>query len=152
MASRQQAMSWQQLFEVIQQYVDWSAQAPQSLWLRGLAFAAAGLFFAGKAVHKRMGARTQRTGRHAAMAERLGEVVLSDSAQRTGSGTTMAERLGNVVYWACSGGAVLWAIFALYALSTATPPQWGPGLMLVAVISIPLWLVGKANRYVLAGR
>ena len=64
----------------------------------------------------------------------------------------MLDRLGNVVYWACTAGAFLWMAFALYAESTSNRPNWGLALFLGAIIAVPLWLIGRAVRYVVSGR
>jgi hypothetical protein len=64
----------------------------------------------------------------------------------------MAERLGNVIYWTCTVAAVLWTGLALYAPSTQQRPEWGVGVGIAAVIAVPLWLIGRAVRYVLTGR
>jgi hypothetical protein len=70
----------------------------------------------------------------------------------------MVGRLGNVIYWACSGIAVLviiaaaWiAIFVILRDSPDAP--WGYfDMALVALGGLVLWLIGRAAKYVLAGR
>jgi hypothetical protein len=64
----------------------------------------------------------------------------------------MLARLGNVLYWAGCAFAILSVGLAVFmALS---PGAYNPVSMVVfgAVIGVVLWLMGRACRYVLAGR
>lgn len=70
----------------------------------------------------------------------------------------MIERLANVLYWGFSGIAILILCFAAYLLVFAT--NWeSAGLENLAFImgffaaaAVGSWLIGRACRYVLAGR
>lgn len=63
----------------------------------------------------------------------------------------MAVRLGNVIYWALCGLAVL-VLVAILGIGI-NEPRLGLGPFIAApAIAIVIWLVGRAFRYVLAGR
>jgi hypothetical protein len=63
----------------------------------------------------------------------------------------MAVRLGNVIYWASCGLAGL-ALIIILGIGIQEP-RLGPGPFIAApVIAFAIWLVGRAFRYVLAGR
>ncbi len=66
----------------------------------------------------------------------------------------MLVRLGNVLYWGCSAGAAVWTIGLLYGFATSglAGNPWGLVIGTWAIVAVPLWLVGRAARYVLSGR
>lgn len=72
----------------------------------------------------------------------------------------MAARLGNVFYWLGWAIAIPAGLFAAYMFYVwyvqNLPPehQWGQEVlaMKLAAISVGSWLIGRAARYVLAGR
>ena len=64
----------------------------------------------------------------------------------------MLIRLANVIYWTCTVIAVLWAAVAIYATFMQTRPEWGMGAAIAAVISMPMWLFGRAFRYIVTGK
>jgi cell division protein FtsW (lipid II flippase) len=55
----------------------------------------------------------------------------------------------NTVYWACTAGAFLWMAFAL---STSNRPDLGMAVLIGGIITVPLWLIGGAVRYVVSSR
>jgi hypothetical protein len=62
----------------------------------------------------------------------------------------MAARLGNVLYWTATTIAVLLALLAarLYEFGGSEPLAiWG-----VIIVAALVWLIGRACRYILAGR
>jgi hypothetical protein len=64
----------------------------------------------------------------------------------------MISRLGNVLYWAACGLAILSGVGCVIAAmqsGTYNPSGW---LIIGAVLAVGFWLVGRACRYVLAGR
>jgi hypothetical protein len=64
----------------------------------------------------------------------------------------MAERLGNVLYaLGCIAAGAVMALWLLIAWQ-ATDMRGIAVFIFAAVIAIALWLIGKACRYVLAGR
>jgi uncharacterized membrane protein len=64
----------------------------------------------------------------------------------------MVARLGNVIYWAASILAAVVILLAAYAAFFGT----GEGRLLLdatlGAMGVGVWLVGRACRYVLAGR
>ena len=64
----------------------------------------------------------------------------------------MAERLGDVLY--VLGCVAAGAVIALWLLSAWQAPDLRGIVVFIfmAVIAVALWLIGKACRYVLAGR
>ena len=69
----------------------------------------------------------------------------------------MLARLGNVLYWAFSGLAIL--IVGLVAYLVAEDVRLGLvmendawAVALAVILALVLWLIGRACRYVLAGR
>lgn len=74
----------------------------------------------------------------------------------------MAARLGNVIYWLGLAIAVVAGILFVGVVLAwnAEPPPGDPpyirngerSLALLAVIGIGSWLVGRAARYILAGK
>ncbi len=69
----------------------------------------------------------------------------------------MIERLGNVLYWACMiVTGILLAVAALNATwMLADTPQASnstPHVVMALVLAAVSWLLGRACRYVLAGR
>jgi len=77
----------------------------------------------------------------------------------------MLARLGNVIYWGCAGVAALSVVGGI-VFGFEIPSLWrgepSPGneifkdrLLLAAALvvsAIGIWLIGRAARYVLAGR
>jgi hypothetical protein len=65
----------------------------------------------------------------------------------------MAERIGNVLYWL---GCIVAGLTALLGVGVFfTSQNQGEGLLVmtfVLVIALIAWLIGRACRYVLAGR
>jgi hypothetical protein len=64
-------------------------------------------------------------------------------------------RLGNVLYWAANGLAALLATLGVLGFVIALKNNAGEGMILMPImiaLAIPVWLVGRACRYVLAGR
>ncbi len=67
--------------------------------------------------------------------------------------TGMLARLGNVFYWLCTGVAVLFVLGGVYnAIFGGTNIEWWQGFSAGAAIAIVFWGIGRAFRYVLAGR
>jgi hypothetical protein len=64
----------------------------------------------------------------------------------------MVARLGNVLYWAASLIAGLLALIAAYAMVFGTGEDRVFIDTALAVIAVVVWLVGRACRYVVAGR
>ena len=65
----------------------------------------------------------------------------------------MAVRLGNIIYWAGCILAVLWVAFAIWKEATSETPLFDhTHFYLMVGPAIVLWAVGRAARYVLAGR
>lgn len=63
----------------------------------------------------------------------------------------MAARLGNVIYWAGCGAAAL-ALFAWAAVYISPGEEASYWLPRYLVMAVGAWLLGRAARYVLAGR
>ncbi len=65
---------------------------------------------------------------------------------------TLLERLGNVLYWLGTGIAVLFfGISILIAFAGEGEQRWFSAIM-AAVFAVASWGIGRALRYVLAGR
>ena len=69
----------------------------------------------------------------------------------------MAARLNNVLYWSFSGLALLVIAFVGYLAIddtkrgvAASNDLWA--LVFAVLVAVVLWLIGRACRYVLAGR
>jgi hypothetical protein len=64
----------------------------------------------------------------------------------------VVERLGDVLYWGASFVAALLALLAAAVALLNTGPN-GPFIAVIfAFLAVIVWLVGRACRYVLAGR
>jgi hypothetical protein len=63
----------------------------------------------------------------------------------------MLARLGDVLYWVFYGAAALWTVACLYRL-LRPDQQLMTTLALAAAGGILLWGLGRAFRYVLAGK
>jgi hypothetical protein len=64
-------------------------------------------------------------------------------------------RLGNALYWAATGLALLLATFGAIGFVISLINRAGEGMIVapvMIVLSIPIWLIGRAALYVLAGR
>jgi uncharacterized membrane protein YjgN (DUF898 family) len=69
-------------------------------------------------------------------------------------------RLGNVIYWAATGIAALWGLYTWFVATdiffvqqTNHPLSEDATTVLLMALPAPIiWLVGRAARYVLAGR
>ena len=66
-------------------------------------------------------------------------------------GKGIPERLGNVVYWLCTGVTVLIVVSAI-ANDINGPPGDRGFTILFLVVAFVVWLIGRAARYILAGR
>ena len=65
----------------------------------------------------------------------------------------MINRLANVVNWTCTGFAILWIAIIVYdALTEPDRMQWSVAAGMIAMVAVPLWLFGRAFRYIIAGR
>ena len=67
----------------------------------------------------------------------------------------MIARLGNIVYWAANGMAALMATLGTIGFLIALLNSAGEGMILspmLIALAIPVWLIGRACLYVLAGR
>jgi len=62
-------------------------------------------------------------------------------------------RLGNVLYWLCTGVAALFALVSVYSALFGQVENGGWWLLgALAVLAIVVWLIGRAARYILAGK
>ena len=62
----------------------------------------------------------------------------------------MIDRLGDVLYWT---GCILAALVGAGSLFVFWDnPQRAEGLLLSSTIALGVWLIGRALKYVLAGR
>jgi hypothetical protein len=62
----------------------------------------------------------------------------------------MLARLVDVIYW---GGCVLAALWLVYCLLIMSDDGYSMQILLIALVgSALIWLVGRAIRYVLAGK
>jgi len=60
-------------------------------------------------------------------------------------------RLGNVLYWLCTGVAMVFGIVAiLLVFGRGDEKMLFVGFF--AVLAIVVWLIGRAARYILAGK
>lgn len=65
----------------------------------------------------------------------------------------MIERLGNLVYWIGCGLAAAFVGFAIIFVATgANGQQWYIGFIMLVGLGLISWGIGRATRYVLAGR
>jgi len=64
----------------------------------------------------------------------------------------MAARLANAIYWAACIAAVLWALFVFAIGAVQTRPDWTISTPIAIVGAVVIWIIGRAIRYVLAGR
>ena len=71
-------------------------------------------------------------------------------------GNGMLVRLGNVLYWSGTGVAVLFILAGIYyavpAADGVGDKGWGYYAVRAAGSAIVAWLIGRAARYVLAGK
>ena len=79
----------------------------------------------------------------------VGLVMAAAAASSRWGGSEFAW-LGDVIYWVATGIASLLAAFLAYAIVAEQPASFGIAL-LVGLAGVT-WLVGRACRYVLAGR
>ena len=63
----------------------------------------------------------------------------------------MVKRLGNVLYWLGCGIAVVWLVVCVVAIIYDTSINVVMFTTLALIISILIWLIGRACRYVLSG-
>ncbi len=61
----------------------------------------------------------------------------------------MIARLGNVLYWAACGAAVLLGALGAFEFFVHKDSE---AIVVFAVLGLLVWLVGRACRYILAGR
>ena len=66
--------------------------------------------------------------------------------------TDMVARLGDVLYWACLLIGLAWLAVCVLSLQSSFETLTGAKLAFALVPAALAWLVGKAFRYVLAGR
>lgn len=64
----------------------------------------------------------------------------------------MVARLGDLIYWAACIAALLWTIYVLIVTATYAHPDWTISAPIAIVGAVVIWSVGRAARYVLAGR
>jgi hypothetical protein len=64
----------------------------------------------------------------------------------------MAARLANAIYSAACIAAVLWALFVFAIGAVQTHPNWTISTPIAIVGAVVIWIIGRAARYVLAGR
>jgi hypothetical protein len=64
----------------------------------------------------------------------------------------MAARLANAIYWFACIAAVLWAPFVFVMGAAQTHPDWTISTSVAIVGAFVIWIMGRAARYVLAGR
>jgi hypothetical protein len=73
---------------------------------------------------------------------------------RIDRGTSVVARLGNVLYWAANGLAALMATLGALGFVIALINNAGEGMILAPMmiaLAVPVWLVGRACLYVMAG-
>ena len=66
--------------------------------------------------------------------------------------TSVLARLGNVMYWLATGVGVLIGLFAAYGAAFGKGDERWAVIAVFAVMAIGFWGIGRAVRYVLAGR
>ena len=67
--------------------------------------------------------------------------------------TGVLARLGNVLYWLCTGVAVLFVLGGVVsAIFGGTKNEWWQDLGAGVAFAIVFWGIGRAFRYVLAGK
>lgn len=74
---------------------------------------------------------------------------------KLGKGSQMAKRLGNVLYWAANATAIPLLLFsAIMGYTEYLHGTWGHyrSPLLLGIVGFGAWLLGRACRYVLAGR
>ena len=64
----------------------------------------------------------------------------------------MAARLGNAIYWAACMAALLWTIYVLIVTANYAHPDWSISTPIAIIGAGVIWGLGRAARYVLAGR
>ncbi len=71
-----------------------------------------------------------------------------------GSGVIeLLARLGNVLYWLCTGVAVLFVLGGVHrAIFGGSNNEWWQDVGAGATGAILFWGIGRAARYILAGR
>jgi hypothetical protein len=79
-------------------------------------------------------------------------LVIAFAAASGRGESPMVARLGNVLYWGACLVAGLLALIAAYAMVFGTGEDRVFIDTALAVIALIVWLVGRACRYVLAGR
>lgn len=76
----------------------------------------------------------------------------SGPGERSGM-TELLARLGNVIYWLFTGVAVLGVLGGVFsAIFGGTNNEWWQDLSAGAAVAILFWGIGRAFRYVLAGK
>jgi len=63
----------------------------------------------------------------------------------------LLERLANVIYWTASTIALLLLAWCAWAFQY-TPERERPTLLVGVGVAVVVWLIGRAVRYVLAGK
>jgi hypothetical protein len=64
----------------------------------------------------------------------------------------MAARLANAISWAAYIAAGLWALFVFAIGAVQTHPNWTVSTPIAIVGAVIILIIGRAARYVLAGR
>jgi hypothetical protein len=64
----------------------------------------------------------------------------------------MAARLANAIYSTACIAAVLWALVVFAIGTVQTHPDWTISTPIAIVGAVVIWIIGRAARYVLAGR
>ena len=65
----------------------------------------------------------------------------------------MIERLGNLLYWFGCGAAVLWlVILGMKIYTDGLSHRPGDDVFMVLVPSAVFWLIGRAAKYLFAGK
>jgi hypothetical protein len=64
----------------------------------------------------------------------------------------MTARIANGLYLMGCTAAALWAVFILGAAATVARPDWIVATSVAMIGALVIWIVGRAARYLLAGR
>ena len=64
----------------------------------------------------------------------------------------MVERLGNVLYWTGCVAAIVVAVLSVLAIVGSGRDDWWIAAAFGAGVSSGCWVLGRALRYILAGR
>jgi len=72
----------------------------------------------------------------------------------------MIARIGNVIYWTATGVAMLWGLYVWFLAADIfffhpTNRQLSENVFNVLALAVPapiIWVVGRAAKYILAGK